>query len=161
MGHVRARLVAPCLVLLAGCTMATAPLPPPDNGTDALAQVGRWTLQDATDARGNRIDAAFPGGTAVHALVFDQGKVALAGGCNHIGGDYRFDAQGRLVVDTLQSTLMACADSRRMEADATVSGLVEGRAEWRIAESWPEQLFLDHVDGRRSTWVADRGTIRP
>ena len=43
-----------------------------------------------------------------------------------------------------------------MDADAAVAGLVEGTAEWRIAESWPEQLFLDHADGRRSAWVADR-----
>lgn len=142
------------LLLLAGCTTATAP--PAGGGTDALAQVDRWMLQGATDERGARIDAAFPGGTAVHALVFDAGVVTLEGGCNQIGGAYRFDAQGRLVVDSLQSTLMACADDSRMAADAAVSGLVQGTAEWRIAESWPEQLFLDHADGRHSAWTADR-----
>lgn len=141
-------------LLLAGCT--TAPVPPPPGGTDALAQVGRWQLQGATDADGDRIDAAFPHGTAVHALVFDDGRVGLEGGCNHIGGDYRIDARGRLVIGPLQSTLMACEDTARMDADAAVSGLVQGTSEWRIAESWPEQLFLDHADGRRSQWVADR-----
>ena len=150
----RATFATLCIVLLAACTTPTAP--PPAGGTDALAQVGRWTLQGATDAQGARFDAAFPGGVAVHALVFDDGHVALEGGCNHIGGDYRIDARGRLVIAPLQSTLMACADAARMDADAAVSGLVEGAAEWRIAESWPEQLFLDHADGRRSAWVADR-----
>ena len=142
-------------LLLAACTTAPAP-PPVGGGTDALAQVGRWTLQGATDASGARIDAAFPHGTAVHALVFDDGVVALEGGCNHIGGAYRYDAQGRLVVDSLQSTLMACEDRARMDADAAVSALVQGKTEWRIAESWPEQLFMDHASGHRSHWVADR-----
>lgn len=152
----RARLSAACVVLLAACTTATAPVPPPVEGTDALAQVGRWTLQGATDAQGARIEAAFPGGAPVHALVFEDGNVGLEGGCNHIGGAYRIDSSGRLVVAPLHSTLMACADTARMDADAAVSRLVEGTSEWRIAESWPEQLFLDHADGRRSQWVAVR-----
>lgn len=152
----RARVPAACLVLLAACTTANAPVPPPGDGTDALAQVGRWALQGATDAGGARIDAAFPGGSAAHTLSFDGGKVALEGGCNHIGGDYRLDARGRLVIGPLHSTLMACAETGRMEADAAVSALVEGTSEWRIAESWPEQLFLDHADGRSSHWVAVR-----
>ena len=150
----RAHVLAWSALLLAACT--TAPAPPPVGNTDALAQVGRWTLQGATDARGERIDAAFPGGTAVHALVFDDGRVSLEGGCNHIGGAYRYDGQGRLVIDALQSTLMACEDRARMDADAAVSALLQGKTEWRIAESWPEQLFMDHADGRRSQWVADR-----
>lgn len=150
------RLALPCLVLLAACTTGTAPVPPPGGGTDALAQVGRWTLQGATDAQGARIDAAFPGGTAVHALAFDDGNVSVEGGCNRIGGTYRIDAQGRLVVDPLRSTRMACADTALMDADTAVSALVEGASEWRIAESWPEQLFLDHANGGRSQWVADR-----
>ena len=43
-----------------------------------------------------------------------------------------------------------------MAADTAVADLVSGTAEWRIAESWPEQLFLDHADGRRSHWHAVR-----
>lgn len=148
---------AACLLLLSLAACTTAPAPPPaDDGPDPLAQVEGWILQGATDASGTRIDAAFPGGQAIHALVFDDGAVALEGGCNRIGGAYRFDGEGRLVIDPLRSTRMACADAARMQADSVVAGLVEGSSEWRIAESWPEQLFLDHADGRRSHWVADR-----
>ena len=147
--------IAGCVaLLLVGCT--TAPSPPPGGDPDALAQVDRWILQGATDANGERIDAVFPGGAAVHAMSFDAGRVSLEGGCNRIFGRYGIDGEGRLVVDALASTRMGCADASLMAADAAVSDLVQGTAEWRIAESWPEQLFLVHSDGQRSAWTADR-----
>src|SRR5688500_3661779 len=85
-------------LLIAACT---APVPadtPPGTpaGTDALAQVGRWNLQGAVDAQGQPVADVFPGGKAVHALVFADGRLAIEGGCNHIGGRYRIDPDGRL-----------------------------------------------------------------
>ena len=155
-----------CLALLlplsiAACTapMPTAPQPGTPAGTDALAQVGRWNLQGAVDAQGQPVADVLPGDKAVHAAVFADGRLSVEGGCNHIGGRYRIDARGRLVVAEMQSTLMACADTALMQADGAVAALLEGSSEWRIAESWPEQLTLRHDDGRRSHWVADR-TVR-
>lgn len=145
-------------LLLAACTAS----PGPETGSkvasvdDPLDRVGRWNLRAATDARGQPIAAALPNGRAVHALAFAGGALAIEGGCNHIGGSYRIDAQGALVVPEIQSTLMACADQALMEADAAIAGLLQGRSQWRIAESYPEQLYMDHADGRRSSWVADR-----
>lgn len=159
----RARSAAAlCLVLLMPVLAAcTAPVPAdnppgPPAGIDALAQVGRWKLQGAVDAQGAPIADVLPGGRAVHALVFADGRLSIEGGCNHIGGRYRIDARGRLVVSDMQSTLMACEDQALMTADGAVSALLEGSAEWSIAESWPEQLNFRHDDGRRSHWVADR-----
>ena len=147
--------IAGCVaLLLAACT--TAPSPSAGGDPDALTQVDRWILQGASDAKGERIDVVFPGGTALHAMSFDAGRVSLAGGCNRIFGSYGIDGEGRLVVDALASTRMACADASLMAADTAVSDLVQGTAELRIAESWPEQLFLVHSDGRRSAWTADR-----
>jgi len=145
-------------VLVAACTapIPADPQPRPPAGTDALAQVGRWDLQGAVDAQGQPIADVLPGGRAVHALVFADGRLSVEGGCNHIGGRYRIDADGRLVVLEMQSTLMACEDEALMRADGAVSALLEGSADWTIAESWPEQLSLRHADGRRSHWVADR-----
>ena len=77
-----------------------------------------------------------------------EGTVAVA--------DMQSAGRGRLVVSEIHSTLMACADLALMEADAAVAGLLRGTSEWRIAESYPEQLILEHADGRRSSWVADR-----
>lgn len=155
--------MALCLALLLPllATACTAPVPAdeqpvPPAGTDALAQVGRWNLQGAVDAQGQAVADVLPGGRAVHALVFAAGRLSIEGGCNHIGGRYRIDGRGRLVVSEMQSTLMACEDAALMRADGAVSALLEGSADWTIAESWPEQLTFRHDDGRRSQWVADR-----
>ncbi|NZA27131.1 META domain-containing protein [Luteimonas sp. SJ-92] len=145
------------LLLLVACSGAMAPDPgPTDAAADPLAQVGRWSLQGATDARGQPIAEVLPGGRALHALAFGGGRVAIEHGCNHIGGSYRIESGGWLRVGEMESTLMACEDQALMAADAAVAGLLEGRAQWRIAESYPERLVLEHDDGRSSRWVADR-----
>jgi heat shock protein HslJ len=145
-------------LLLAACTASPVPgtASRQPAGDDPLAAVGRWNLQAATAADRQPIATALPNGRAVHALVFDGGTLAIEGGCNHIGGTYTIDAQGALVVSEIQSTLMACADQALMDADATISSMLQGRSHWRIAESHPEQLHMDHADGRSSSWVADR-----
>ena len=53
------------------------------------------------------------------------------------------------------------SDQALMAADSAVAGLLRGTSEWRIAESYPEQLSLEHADGRRSHWVADRSAASP
>ena len=148
-------------LLLAACTSCapTAIQPDAPAGPDVLSQVGRWNLQGATNAAGQPIAALLPDGKPVHAVVFNNGALAIEGGCNHMGGRYDIDGQGRLVVPEIQSTLMACANQALMAADSAVAGLLRGASEWRIAESYPEQLFLEHADGRRSHWVAERQTL--
>ena len=148
-------------LLLAVCTSCAPTVTQPDApaAPDALAQVDRWNLQAATNAAGQPIAAVLPDGKPVHAVVFNNGALAIEGGCNHMGGRYDIDGQGRLVVPEIQSTLMACANQALMAADSAVAGLLRGASEWRIAESYPEQLFLEHADGRRSHWVAERQTL--
>ena len=148
-------------LLLAVCTSCAPTVTQPDApaAPDALAQVDRWNLQAATNAAGQPIAAVRPDGEPVHAVVFNDGALAIEGGCNHMGGRYDIDGEGRLVVPEIQSTLMACANQALMAADSAVAGLLRGTSEWRIAESYPEQLFLEHADGRRSHWVAERQTL--
>lgn len=141
-------------LLLSGC--ASPPAASAGGRTDALAQVGRWSLQGATGSDGRPLSTLSPHGTPVHAIAFSDARLSVEGGCNHIGGAYRYTAEGALVVEPLQSTLMACADTARMDADMALATLLEGSATWRIAESWPEQLTMEHDDGSRSHWVADR-----
>ena len=148
-------------LLLAVCTSCAPTVTQPDApaAPDALAQVDRWNLQAATNAAGQPIAAVRPDGEPVHAVVFNDGALAIEGGCNHMGGRYDIDGQGRLVVPEIQSTLMACANEALMTADSAVAGLVRGTSKWRIAECYPAQLFLEHADGRRSHWVAERQTL--
>ena len=154
------RIRSACLLslVLAACTACVPTVTQPDTpaGPDALSRVERWNLQGATDAAGQPIAAVKPDGKAVHAIVFYDGALGIEGGCNHMGGNYSIDRQGRLVVPEVHSTLMACANEALMAADSAVAGLLRGTSEWRIAESYPEQLFLEHADGRRSHWVAER-----
>ena len=160
-GQDRLRIPGLLGLLFAACAACTPTVmhPAAPSGPDALSQVGRWTLQGATDAQGQPIPAVRPGGVPRHAVVFNEGELAIQGGCNHMGGRYAIDGQGRLVVGDIRSTLMACADDALMAADAAVAGLLQGSSEWRIAESYPEQLFLERADGRRSSWVADRPAL--
>ena len=153
---IRAALLLP--LLMAACTAGspTDTQPGAPATADALAQVGRWKLQGAADGQGRPIAAVLPHGKAVHALVFADGQLAIEGGCNHIGARYRIDGTGRLVVPEIESTLMACMDQDLMAADSAVSAMLHGSSAWSIAESYPEQLSLQHSDGRRSQWVADR-----
>ena len=153
---IRLALLLPLLIAActAGVPVDTQPVAPA--GTDALAQVGRWKLQSAVDAQGRPMAAVLPHGEGVHALVFADGRLAIEGGCNHIGARYRIDRVGRLVVSEFQSTLMACMDADLMTADSAISALLQGTSEWSIAESYPEQLSFQHTGGRRSHWVAVR-----
>ena len=145
-------------LLIAACTTGAPPANQPDApaGSDALAQVGRWQLQGATDARGQPIAGVLPNGKARHVLVFTDGQLAIEGGCNRMGAQYTVDGRGRLVVPAIRSTRMACADQALMAADSVVSSLLQGNSQWSIAESYPEQLSLENADGRRSHWVAVR-----
>jgi heat shock protein HslJ len=149
------------MALLAAGTACTPAVTQPDGpaANDALAQVGHWKLQGANDAQGQPMPAVLPNGTARHSITFDKGALAIRGGCNQMGGRYTIDGKGRLVVSEIQSTLMACADESLMRADSAVAGLLQGTSEWRIAESYPEQLFLEHADGQRSHWIADRPAL--
>lgn len=114
----------------------------------------RWELESATDAQGKRIDALFPGGDRALTLSFEGGKVGVSGGCNQIGGAYETDAQGKLKIGPLHSTMMAC-DEPLMKADQAVSDLLAKPLEARVEESAPPRLRLVADGGEQSTWVGE------
>ena len=114
----------------------------------------RWKLESATDAQGKRIDALFPGSDRALTLSFEAGKVGVSGGCNRIGGSYETDAQGKLKIGSLQSTLMAC-DEPLMKADKAVSDLLAKPLEARVEESAPPRLRLVAEGGEQSLWAGE------
>lgn len=131
---------------------ATQTAPTADAGA-ALAGY-RWKLESAVDAQGKRIDALFPGGDRALTLSVEGGRVGVSGGCNRIGGSYETDAQGKLKVGRLQSTMMAC-DEPLMKADQAVNDLLAGPLEARVEESAPPRLQLVAENGERSTWIGE------
>jgi hypothetical protein len=58
--------------------------------------------------------------------------LSIAGGCNRIFGGYQIDADNRLVVGRLASTMMAC-EPAAMKVDATLSELLAGPAKIELS----------------------------
>ncbi len=81
----------------------------------------RWSLESATDAQGKRVVAAPPGKPFVFG--FSQGRVNVEGPCNRMFGGYQIDAEGRLSVARMASTMKAC-EPALMQADAALSDLL-------------------------------------
>lgn len=135
---------------LAACAADSSP----GDGAVASAPEGRWKLEDARDAQGGRIEALFPQGVATHSLAFEADTWSSRGGCNSVGGHHRLDAQGRLVIDRLLWTLIACPEELE-RVDQAFRDLIEGTAEWTIEESYPERLRMQYTDGHSSVWTAD------
>lgn len=143
----------PAPVEPASTTEQATPTEPTADAGAALAGY-RWKLESAADAQGKRIDALFPGGDRILTLSFEGGKVGVSGGCNRIGGAYETDAQGKLKIGSLQSTLMAC-DEPLMKADRAVSDLLAKPLEARVEESAPPRLRLIADNGEQSAWVGE------
>ncbi|MGH8086106.1 MAG: META domain-containing protein [Lysobacter sp.] len=138
-----------------------APMPPPASNDSAGPGPGtrmlggqKWRLVAATDAQGRRIDALFPADDRPLTLEFEDRRVGVSGGCNRIGGSYEVDAQGRLQVGRLVSTMMAC-DEALMQADKAIGALLSQPLLPRIEETAPPRLKLEAADGGSSTWVGE------
>jgi heat shock protein HslJ len=146
------------LAAMAGCAPVSndAVQPPtvPDTTGDAALTGYRWTLEDA-NVGGRRVDALFPGEDHALTLLFADGRVSTAGGCNGMSGAYRIDADGRLAVGPLRATMKACAEPL-MRADRALSELLSKPLAFAVQESMPPRLQLRAADGGTSTWVGEQ-----
>jgi heat shock protein HslJ len=60
------------------------------------------------------VDGRTPVPAAKPTVVFTATEVGGESGCNHYGGQYRYDgATGRIAFDQLRMTAMACAEAAR------------------------------------------------
>jgi len=98
-------LVALATVLLAGCASSPAATPLP------------LTL-DGTSWRATSVADNVPNLDHQVTLRFTDGRIEGSGGCNSYGGGGRLE-DGRLVVDEIQMTLMACADPEPNDMEGT------------------------------------------
>ena len=93
-----------------------------DSVTASLLQDHRWSLESATAAGNQRIDALFPNGKPFE-LSFTGSSLMVAGGCNSLRGNYQINADGQLQAGRMASTMMAC-EPALMNADAALSALL-------------------------------------
>lgn len=119
-------------LLLAACPSSKPPAPAPAPGADVASRASdgagapdaqalsahHWSLVDAVDAAGARIDALFPRADKPVQLDFADGHVAVSNACNHINGRYALDG-ATLAVDQLVQTEMAC-EAPLMQLDQAI-----------------------------------------
>jgi heat shock protein HslJ len=92
----------------------------------------RWTLVAATGAQGQRIDGLPVGAGRPIVFNFAEDRLDIEGGCNRIFGGYQIDANGRLSVGRMASTMMAC-EPAAMKSDAALSELLAEPAKIELA----------------------------
>jgi heat shock protein HslJ len=105
-----------------------------------------WSLRDATDTSGRRIDALFARADAPITLDFKDGRLGVRNACNHMGGEYTL-AGDTLMVANMQSTLMACADPKLMALDREAGGRLEGALRAALQPGQPPRLMLTTAGG--------------
>jgi len=162
--------VKPAIVLLtlavAACTPApeTPPSPPsppplphggaPDRPAAPAAEataLGRyhWVLSEASDAKGERIAALFARADKPLQLDFVDDRLAVVNACNRMGGAYAL-GEGRLTVDRLVQTMMACPDPALAALDEAIGSRLQGRPELALQTAQdPPQLTLRTAQGDR------------
>lgn len=95
------------------------------NATSTAASVasvlGRyhWQLKEATDKAGQRIDGLFARVDKPLQLDFSNGRISVGNACNHLGGNYRIEG-GKLQVDAMMHTMMACPDPALVALDDAI-----------------------------------------
>ena len=151
----------PLALALAACTPSNPPVDPPPAATSvpaARAQAGidakallasHWQLTDAVDGTGKRIDALLPDPAKPLQLDFTDGRVAVSGGCNRMGGGYTL-AGDRLSVGPLVQTKMFCGGGALMAADEAISQRLSGEA--TLAAGGDGTLVLTTAGGDRLTF---------
>jgi len=106
-----------------------------------------WRLTDATDAKGQRIEALFARPGQPVTLDFKDGRLNVGNTCNRMGGTYTVGGR-ELTVGKFASTMMACADSKLMALDAEVGKRLQGKLGLRMSKGdAPPQLELKNAAG--------------
>ncbi len=101
----------------------------------------RWTLTSATGAQGQRIDGLPAGAGRPIVFNFAEGQLNIEGACNRTFGGYQIDADGRLKVGRMASTMIAC-EPAAMKSDAALSELLAEPAKIELAPGTEPVLRL-------------------
>lgn len=112
----------------------------------ALLGTHHWTLENATDAGGKRIDGLFVRADKPVTLDFTGGRIAVGNTCNGLGGSYTLEGDA-LSIGNLMSTQMAC-EPELMALDGLVSGRLQGGT-----------LTVRSLDASKLTLVTGSGDV--
>ncbi|HEY5805556.1 MAG TPA: META and DUF4377 domain-containing protein [Lysobacter sp.] len=110
-----------------------------------------WMLEQAVDAKGQRIDALFARADKPLQLDFRDGRVSVGNACNRMGGGYTVDGN-RLQVARLAATMMACTDPKLMALDQAIGKRLEAPQTIALRSEGEPQLTLTSADGEVLTF---------
>ncbi|HEY5852020.1 MAG TPA: META and DUF4377 domain-containing protein [Lysobacter sp.] len=119
------------------------------DGTALASQ--HWQLEQAVDAKGERIDALFARADKPLQLDFLDGRLVVGNACNRMGGRYTLDGN-RLQVARLAATLMACTDPKLMALDQAIGKRLEAAQTVALRSEGEPQLTLTSADGEVLTF---------
>lgn len=111
-----------------GPAPSTTPTPAastsPASGGSKLVQY-HWQLTNATDSKGNRIDALFVREDKPVQLDFSPDRLNVVNSCNSMGAGYTI-RKGQLQISSMVSTMMACREPTLAALDNAISQRLQG-----------------------------------
>jgi len=113
---------APAAAPAASPAPATPASPAIDN---AVLGGHHWVLDNAVDAKGQRVDALFARADKPVTVDFAGGRIAVSNTCNRMMGSYTLDG-AKLTIGDMASTMMACVDQKLMALDSAVGERLRG-----------------------------------
>lgn len=128
--HMKGVTIAMMSLLLGACASSTVP------------QQGKWQQSG-------------PDGKPLQTLQLTDGQLSANAGCNQMFGPARIE-QGRLVVGTLASTLMACAPEA-MQREQALAALLRSRPQVRLDG---DKLLIGEV-AQQQVWQPVAAAAQP
>ncbi|MFC3551904.1 META domain-containing protein [Lysobacter cavernae] len=126
---------------------AAAATAPANTALDAAALGGyHWQLDQALDAKGQRIEALFARADRPLQLDLRDGRVSVSNTCNRMSGGYTI-AGDKLEIARLASTMMACADPKLMALDQDIGQRLQAPQTLALRSGDTPQLTLTSAGG--------------
>ena len=110
-----------------------------------------WRLDNAVDAKGQRIDALFVRADKPVTVDFADGRIAVSNTCNRMMGSYTLDG-AKLTIGDMASTMMACVDDKLMALDRAVGERLRGAQTASIQSGATPTLTLTGAGGEVLTF---------
>ncbi len=122
-------------------------------GLEKTLLAHRWTLVDATDKTGQRVEVLFPDPKRPFVFQFGKGSgLRVTGGCNGLRAHYKLDDHGLLHITGAISTRMACEEAL-MRADAALAKALRQPVKVELAGGSSLRLTLQTEAGE--TWTLE------